>query len=158
MIPAAEVGLGAKEVESLLLGPVCLKRSQFCAERLLSPVSSCRACPESSRSPDSSGGCSNSFLTVLSLPGLLPAPFWDATHGRATSRLPSPLALILGRFFCLTAQPSSASPILPGVLIHISSSLCHSHSSSPRTPLTSIQRPLCLPPPAPWSSPSWSPA
>lgn len=51
-----------------MLGPVCLKRSQCCAERLLSPVSSCRVCPGSSRSPDSSGGCSNSFLTVLRTP------------------------------------------------------------------------------------------
>lgn len=148
VISAAELCLGTKEVKCLLLDPVSLKRFQFCAERLLSPVSSCRMCQGSSRSLDSSGGCCNSFYTVLSLPSLLPAPFWDAIHRRAMSRLPFPPALTLGGLFCLTAHPSSASPILPGVLIHVSSSLCHSHSSSPRTPLTSIQSPLCLLSPA----------
>lgn len=148
LISGAELCLGTKEVKCLLLGPVSLKRSQLCAERLLSPVSPCRMCQGSSRHLDFSAGCCNSFYTVLSLPSLLPAPFWDAIHRRAMSRLPFPPALILGGLFCLTAHPSSASPILPGVLIHVSSSLCHSHSSSPRTPLTTIQRPLCLLPPA----------
>lgn len=84
-----------------MLGPFCLKRSQFCAERLLSPVSSCRVCQGSSRSPDSSGGCSNSFLTVLSLPGLLQLP-----SGMPFTAVPPADSLLLqllswGDFFAL---------------------------------------------------------
>lgn len=140
-----------EEVKSLLLGLVHPGRSQFCAERLLSPVRSCRTRQGSSRSLCSPGCC----YSCLSPPRLLlphaRLPSGAAVHGLSLTGLPFPPSSYPKKVNVPYNAPQRCFPhpvwcsyqflLLAAHLPALQQPQC--------SPLLGAQRPLCLSPPAP---------